>query len=309
MRAPVPAAVKFLRKGKVKEVYEVSPTELEFVFTDQISVFDKVIPSLVPHKGETLCRTSAHWFRVAQDMGLRTHFLRVEDGDRMRVRRVEVIPDYAKITAKSRDFLIPLEVITRYYVAGSLNDRLQKGKLRPQDVGFPRGHVPAYGEPLPEPFFEVTTKLEAVDRELTLDEAMGISSLTRGEWEALREFVLKVDRRLNADVKSRGLVHVDGKKEFAFDERRELMLVDTFGTADEDRFWDLAAYERGEHVELSKEFVRQYFRRIGYHARLYEAREKGLPEPDIPALPPDVLAQVRDLYVSMFERLTGERFR
>ena len=309
VRTPVPAVVKFLRKGKVKEVYEVSPTELEFVFTDQISVFDKVIPSLVPHKGETLCRTSAHWFRVAHDIGLSTHFLRVEDGDRMRVRRVEVIPDYERITAETRSFLIPLEVITRYYVAGSLNDRLRKGRLLPEDVGFPKGHVPSYGEPLPEPFFEVTTKLEAVDRELAVDEAMRISSLTRDEWEALREFVLRVDARLNADVKSRGLVHVDGKKEFAFDERRELMLVDTFGTADEDRFWDLAAYERGEHVELSKEFVRQHYRRTGYHARLYEAREKGLPEPAIPALPPDVLAQVRDLYVSMFERLTGEAFR
>ncbi len=301
--------MKFLRKGKVKEVYEVSPTELEFRFTDQISVFDKVIPSLVPHKGETLCRASAHWFRVAQDMGLRTHFLRVEDGNRMRVRRVEVIPDYAKITAKSRDFLIPLEVITRYYVAGSLNDRLQKGKVRPPDVGFPKGHTPTYGEPLPEPFFEVTTKLEKVDRELTVGEALRISSLTGKEWDDLREFVLKVDARLNTDVKSRGLIHVDGKKEFAFDGNRELMIVDTFGTADEDRFWDLAAYERGEQVELSKEFVRQHYRRTGYHAKLYEAREKGLPEPDIPALPTDVLAQVRDLYVSMFERLTGEPFR
>jgi phosphoribosylaminoimidazole-succinocarboxamide synthase len=87
------------------------------------------------------------------------------------------------------------------------------------------------------------------------------------------------------------------------------MVVDTFGTADEDRFWDLAAYEQGTQVELSKEFVRQHYRQTGYHARLYEAREKGLPEPDIPALPPDVQRQVSDLYVSMFERLTGESFR
>jgi len=301
--------VKFLRKGKVKEVYEVSPTELEFRFTDQISVFDKVIPSLVPHKGETLCRTSAHWFRVLQGMGLKTHFLRVEGGDRMRVRRVEVIPDYAKITAKTRNFLIPLEVITRYYVAGSLDDRLKKGRVRPEDVGFAKGHVPAYGEALPEPFFEVTTKLEKVDRELAMDEALAISSLSTEEWDAMREYVHKIDERLNSDVRSRGLIHVDGKKEFAFDDERELMLVDTFGTADEDRFWDLAAFEQGKHVELSKEFVRQHYRQTGYHATLYTAREKGLPEPDIPALPPDVLRDVSDLYVRMFERLTGERFR
>jgi len=306
---PVPAAVKFLRKGKVKEVYEVSPTELEFRFTDQISVFDKVIPSLVPHKGETLCRTSAHWFRVAHDMGLKTHFLRVEDGDRMRVRRVEVIPDYAKISAETRNFLIPLEVITRYYVAGSLNDRLTKGRLRPEDVGFPKGHAAKYGELLPEPFFETTTKLEDVDRELTMEEALRISSLSRGEWDDLREYVLRLDARVNADVRSRGLIHVDGKKEFALDDDRELMLVDTFGTADEDRFWDLAAYEDGKQVERSKEFVRQYYRQIGYHARLYEARERRLPEPDIPPLPEDVLQEVSDLYISLFERLTGEAFR
>ncbi len=301
--------MKLLREGKVKEVYEVSPTELEFRFTDQISVFDKIIPSLVPHKGETLCRTSAHWFQVAGSMGIKTHFLKVVEGRRMRVRRVEVIEDYAKITAKSARFLIPLEVIARYYVAGSLHDRLAKGRLRPEDVGFPPGHAPKYGEPLPEPFLETTTKLEKVDRDLTVEEALRISSLTKDEYEDLRELVLRIDRRLNADVRKRGLIHVDGKKEFAFDENRELMVIDTFGTADEDRFWDLAAYEQGKQVELSKEFVRQHYRRTGYHGKLMEAREKELPEPDIPALPEDVLSQVSALYVRLYEQLTGEPFR
>jgi len=182
---PVPAAVKFLRRGKVKEVYEVSETELEFRFTDQISVFDKVIPTLVPHKGETLCRTSAHWFRVAESMGTRTHFLRVLDRDRMRVRRVEIIPDYAKITAKTTNFLIPLEVIARYYVAGSLHDRIRKGKVSGESLGFAWGHEPKYGEPLPEPFLETTTKLEAVDRELTHEEALGISRALGASFLAL----------------------------------------------------------------------------------------------------------------------------
>jgi phosphoribosylaminoimidazole-succinocarboxamide synthase len=301
--------VRFLWKGKVKEVYEVSDQELEFLFTDQISVFDKVIPTLVPHKGETLCRTSAHWFRAVGDLGVRTHFLRVVDGNRMRVRRVQVIPDYNKITPSTRNFLIPLEVIARYYVAGSLNDRIKEGKIRPEDLGFPRGHAPAYGEPLPKPFVEVTTKLEKVDRELTVDEALKISKLTAAEYNEMVEAVLKIDDRLNADVQRRGLIHVDGKKEFAMDGERDLMLVDTFGTADEDRFWDLAAYNEGKHVELSKEFVRQYYRQIGYHKALMEARQAGKPEPDIPPLPPDVTKKVSALYMDLFERLTGEKFR
>ena len=44
--------------GKVKEVYEVDADTLEFAYTDNISVFDKIIPSKIPHKGETLCRTT-----------------------------------------------------------------------------------------------------------------------------------------------------------------------------------------------------------------------------------------------------------
>ena len=301
--------MRLLRKGKVKEVYEVSEDELEFVFTDQISVFDKVIPTLVPHKGETLCRTSAHWFKVVEDLGIGTHFLRLADGNRMRVRRVQVIPDYDQIARKTTNFLIPLEVIARYYVAGSLHDRITSGRIRPEDAGFPRGHRPTYGEPLPKPFVEVTTKLEKVDRELTTEEALGISKLSKREYRDLVETVLKIDARLNADVRRRGLVHVDGKKEFAMDGERRLMLVDTFGTADEDRFWDLAAYKKGEQVELSKEFVRQYYRKIGYHKSLMDARAAGKPEPDIPPLPADVTKQVSDLYVSLFERLTGEKFR
>jgi phosphoribosylaminoimidazole-succinocarboxamide synthase len=102
---------------------------------------------------------------------------------------------------------------------------------------------------------------------------------------------------------------VDGKKEFAFDEERRIMVVDTFGTLDEDRWWDREAYtQRKETVELSKEFVRQHYRKTGYHEALYAARKAGKPEPDIPALPADIAQQVSDLYVDMYQRITGEKF-
>jgi len=305
---PRSLTVKLLRRGKVKEVYEISPEELEFHFTDAISVFDKVIPSQVPHKGETLCRTSVHWFRMLERMGVKTHFLTSVGGSRMRVKRVEVIKDYPKISRETRNYLIPLEVIARYYVAGSLNDRLQSGAVRPEALGFNPTYTPEYGELLPRPFFEVTTKLEKVDRLLTTEEALQISGLSRADLKDLEEQVLRIDEALGAEVRSRGLIHVDGKKEFGFDADRELMVIDTFGTADEDRFWDLKEYGQGRCVELSKEFVRQYYRETGYHGQLVEARAKGLREPDIPPLPPDMLQKVSDLYVQLFQRITGETF-
>ena len=71
---------------------------------------------------------------------------------------------------------------------------------------------------------------------------------------------------------------------------------------------DAEEFAKGNIVQLSKEFVRQYYRETGYHKALYDAREKGEPEPDIPALPQDIVDRVSKLYVDMYERITGEKF-
>jgi phosphoribosylaminoimidazole-succinocarboxamide synthase len=123
------------------------------------------------------------------------------------------------------------------------------------------------------------------------------------------EVVERIDDIIEEEVEERMLIHVDGKKEFAFDEHRRLMLIDTFGTADEDRWWDCDSYDAGKFVELSKEAVRQYYRSTGYFDELMEARKNGQPEPPIPALPEAEIKKVTNLYIEMFERLTGESFR
>jgi phosphoribosylaminoimidazole-succinocarboxamide synthase len=301
--------MNLVRKGKVKEVYEDTEDTLRFVFTDQISVFDKVIPTLIPFKGETLNRTSARWFSIVEEMGLLTHFLEMPSPNEMRVKKVEVITDYSKMDICTKGYLIPMEFICRHYVAGSLLDRIKAGKLPPEDLGYPNGHVPKHGDKLPQPFFEVTTKLEKVDRKLELDEALKISGLTREEFDGVKETVLKIDDRIAKEVKPRGLIHADGKKEFSFDSNRDLMIIDTFGTADEDRFWDAKAYEEGKLVELSKEFVRQHYRRTGYLEKLEAAREAKRPEPDIPGLSDEMRDQVSKVYIDIFERLSGQKFR
>jgi phosphoribosylaminoimidazole-succinocarboxamide synthase len=298
---------KPLRMGSVKEVYDLG-RELEFRFTDRISVFDKVIPSLIPHKGETLCREGVHWFSRAEKMGIKTHFEKFLPPNGMLVKKVDVIQP-ENIKPGAGNYLIPLEVICRWYAAGSIFDRLEAGKVKPEDLGFPQGHKVEYGEPLPEPYVEVSTKLERVDRLLDRAEALKISQLSADEYDLICETVLKIDEEIKREVEPRGLIHVDGKKEFAFDDERNLMVVDVFGTADEDRFWDKARYEEGEFVDLSKEYVRQHYRRIGYKDRLYGARERKEAEPEIPALPEDVIGQTSEIYIRLFEMITGEKFK
>ncbi len=302
--------MKLLREGKVKDVYEIDEDELLFEFSNRISVFDKVIPTDVPRKGESLCRTAAHWFNRVEEEGIcRTHFLEMPARERMRVERVRVIHDYDRITEETTNVLIPLEVVCRHHAAGSLMDRVEAGKIQPEELGFPEGHEVQDGERLPEPFVEFTTKLEDVDRKLTEDEAKDISGLSDEELEELKRTVLEIDALIEDEVEPRGLLHADGKKEFAWDEDRELMIVDAFGTADEDRFWDKRAFEeRGERVEMSKEFVRQHYRETGYHDELMKARRAGEPEPEIPPLPGPVIEETTRIYGELFELITGEDF-
>ncbi len=306
--APAVAAPKYLRRGKVKEVYEISPTELEFRFTNDISVFDKHIPSEIPHKGETLARTAAHWFELCSRLGVRHHFLGLSGPTSMRVRRVQVVPDPKTLGPGPKGYLVPLELIVRYYLAGSMWDRVKAGKVRPEELGFLAGKTVKFGARLPEPHFEVTTKLEPVDRLLPIPEALALAAIDRRQLDEIREIILRVDEAMQREIGPRGLLHVDGKKEFAVDRDGALMLVDTFGTADEDRFWDKDAYDRGRHVDFSKEFVRQHYRQTGYYDALQQARAAHQPEPPIPPLPPLLVDEVSRLYTTVYQRLTGEPF-
>jgi len=301
--------MKLIRTGKVKQVYEVDEETLEFVFTDNISVFDKIIPTSIPYKGETLCRVAAFWFQLLRTNGIKTHFKELIPPNRMRVKKVDVIPEYEKLNCKLTNYLIPLEFISRHYVAGSLFDRIKANEISVEELGFAKKYEVKYGERLPQPFYEVTTKLEKVDRPLTTDEAIKISGMTAEEYERVIELLAKIDVLIGSEVQERMLIHVDGKKELAFDEKRRFMVVDTFGTADEDRWWDEDDYAKGNFIELSKESVRQYYRGIGYYDKLVKSRKAGKPEPPIPPLPKEKADEVSDLYIEMFERITGESFR
>ncbi len=146
--------MKLVRVGKVKEVYDEGETLL-FKFTDKISVFDKIIPTTIPFKGESLCRTSEFWFRKTSEAArVETHLVEMVSPNEMRVRKFSIPEGNGSIF--SINYLIPLEFVARYYVAGSLYDRFKEGKVSRSDMGL--SSEPKYGEKLDDPFLEVTTK-------------------------------------------------------------------------------------------------------------------------------------------------------
>ena len=193
------ATKQLMRKGKVKEVYDIGDNKLEFLFTDNISVFDKVIPTEIEHKGAVLCRISTFWFKKCETIGVNTHFIEKNSENTMTVKKFKIITDFSSLTEKPTNYLIPLEVIARYYAAGSLHERMKK-------------HGMTYGEKLPEPIIEFTTKFETFDRLLTEEEALKIARVTREDIKGIKEIVLKIDEHMQREVGKRGLIHVAGKK-------------------------------------------------------------------------------------------------
>ena len=301
---------ELLYSGKVKQVWSTEdPDIIEFRYTDQISVFDQIIPSLIPRKGESLNRSSCHWLKMVEDAGIcKTHMIEMTAPDRVRARRFEVIREPGAIPQDMENVFVPLEVICRHHLAGSGWRRYSRGDASAEEFGFPAGTELEEGVKLPVPYLEVSTKFEAFDRLLDREEALEISNLREKEFDEILRLVLLIDELIETEVSKRGLIHVDGKKEFALGPGRVPVLVDSFGTLDEDRWWDLPAYQNGEVVQLSKEFVRAHYIESGHHKELYDARSSGADEPPIPALPQSVIDDTADLYSSMFERLTGESF-
>ena len=296
--------------GKVKQVWSTDDSDvIEFRYTDQISVFDQVIPSLIPRKGESLNRTSCHWFKLVEEAGIcDTHIIEMNAPDRVLARRFEVIREPGAIPRDMENVFVPLEVICRHYLAGGGWRRYKRGDVGSEEFGFDPGVELQEGVKLPKPYLEVSTKFEKFDRLLDRKEALEISNLTDEEFDSILDIVIKIDEIIEREAAKNGLIHVDGKKEFALGPNRVPVLVDSFGTLDEDRWWAADDYANGTIVSLSKEFVREHYLGTGHHTELYAAREAGTEEPSIPALPDEIIKKTSELYAEMFERLTGMNF-
>ncbi|MDX6269400.1 MAG: phosphoribosylaminoimidazole-succinocarboxamide synthase, partial [Acidobacteriota bacterium] len=56
------AGLRLVRRGKVRDVYEVDDGRLLIVATDRISAFDCILPTQIARKGEVLTALSRFWF-------------------------------------------------------------------------------------------------------------------------------------------------------------------------------------------------------------------------------------------------------
>lgn len=55
-------SLKFLHRGKVRDIYALDVDKLLIVQTDRLSAFDMILPTPVPDKGRILTAMSNFWF-------------------------------------------------------------------------------------------------------------------------------------------------------------------------------------------------------------------------------------------------------
>jgi len=277
---------RFLRSGKVKDIYDAGHDKLLFVYTNRLSSHDVMLADSVPHKGEVLCRLSAYCFANCKDHGIETHMVEVLDPNKMLVKKL---------------FLIPIEVIGRNYLYGSYWKRYQHGEIQ-----LPEGTNPVLAARLTEPVVEFTTKFEAKDRPLTEQEIVSSGWLGTPEISQIEKTTLELNALMLKDAERAGFILADFKLEFGIDEEGKIILADEAETPDTCRFWDARTYKPNKVQEsFDKQIVRDYLEKVKGWDKNQPIPGTKLPKP---ILPEEIIRRTSQRYVEAYERLTRRRF-
>jgi phosphoribosylaminoimidazole-succinocarboxamide synthase len=273
-----------LYRGKVRDNYSRGD-QIVMVTTDRVSAFDHVLGT-IPFKGEILSRLTSFWFDKVKDLAP-THIVEIPDPSVMVVKRAKALP---------------IEIVIRGYITGSLWRDYQAGKAGAYGIDWPAGL--RKDQRFDRPIITPSTKAEYGQHDLPISEQEILSKqLVSPEiWREATAIAHRLFERGQAWARTRGLILVDTKYEMGIADGR-LVVIDEIHTPDSSRYWMADGYEdrfaKGEEqAMLDKENIRQWL--------IKEHGFSGHGKP--PPLSDDVRVMLARKYVEVFERLTGETF-
>lgn len=293
-------------RGKVRDTFTLpEPDLLLVVASDRVSIFDFVLPALIPQKGELLTAVTIFWLtQVLSDV---VHHLaawghRIDQFLPAELRHNQILQRRSLVVQRLE--MLPVECIVRGYLTGSGWRAYQQGQPIDDHI-LPDGLHD--GARLPEPIFTPTTKsATGHDAPLPRQEV----AEKHGHW--LEEHSLKLFTTLAEYARERGVILADTKFEFG----APSVLADEVGTPDSSRFWDYQEWEEAS-TELrspapyDKELVRQWGMSVplpnephGIH-HLEPANEEHVAFVHGLTVPSSVLEQTAARYHAIFQRLTG----
>src|SRR5688572_3986821 len=161
--------LRTLRRGKVRDVYEVDADRLLVVATDRVSAFDVVLRETVPYKGAVLTQMTAWWLRQLENDV--PHHMISADADEIarEVPSLDIHRDLLRGRAMLawRADVFPVECVIRGYIAGSAwKEYRASGTL----AGEPLRSGLRESERLDPPVFSPATKAETGhDQNITIE--------------------------------------------------------------------------------------------------------------------------------------------
>jgi phosphoribosylaminoimidazole-succinocarboxamide synthase len=275
------------RQGKVRDVYVFEESVVALVATDRVSAFDVIFTEPIPYKGQVLSQLATFFLEQTRHI-CPNHFI--------------ASPDPNVVVGTKAD-VYPIEVIVRGHLCGHAWREYKAGKRVVSGVALPEGLKE--NDPLPQPVITPTTKSTiGHDIDITEDEIVRSGLVPADEWMMIKHYALALFEFGQAHARKCGLVLADTKYEFG-NRDLSILLVDELHTPDSSRYFYADGFEdrqaRGEAQEhISKEHLRKWLLGIGYQG------QEDLP---VPHLSPEIVTDLSQRYIGVYERMTGLEFR
>jgi phosphoribosylaminoimidazole-succinocarboxamide synthase len=281
--------LELVHRGKVRDVYALSPDELLIVATDRLSAFDVVLPDPIPGKGEMLTQISNFWF--GRTAALMPNHLTGKPVAAVLPAGIDPAPYERRSNVTKRLNPVPIEAIARGYLIGSgWKDYQATGSVC--GIRLPAGLRQA--ERLPEPIFTPSTKAAAGSHDENVGFDTVVATIGADLAERVRAATLEIYAFAAGHAAARGILIADTKLEFGTDAGGRLYVMDEMLTPDSSRFWPADEYRVGTSPpSYDKQYVRDYLETLDWN--------KQAPGPHLPAA---VIAGTAARYAEALRRLT-----
>ena len=281
-------SLKFLHRGKVRDLYAVNEDRLLVIQTDRLSAFDVIMPDPIPEKGRVLTEMSFYWFKRLGHV-IPNHLTGAAPESVVAPEDRAQVAGRAMVVRKLKPLMI--EAVVRGYIIGSgWKDYQKTGAVC--GIKLPAGLKEA--QKLPEVIFTPATKAPAGQHDENISYAEAEKIVGAELAAKVRAVSIQLYSEAAEYARTRGIIIADTKFEFGVDGSGKLYLIDEILTPDSSRFWPASEYRVGvSPPSFDKQIVRDWL----------ETQPWNKKHP-APKLPPEVLKKTSDKYQEVLRLLT-----
>ena len=282
-------SLKFLHRGKVRDLYAVGADKLLVIQTDRLSAFDVILPDPIPGKGSVLTEMSFFWFKKLGHI-IENHLTGVAPESVVAPDERSQVAGRAMVVRKFKPLMI--EAVVRGYIIGSgWKDYQKTGMVC--GIQLPAGLAEA--QKLPEAIFTPATKAPAGQHDENISFAEAEKIVGAGLAAKVRAVSIQLYSEAAEYARTRGIIIADTKFEFGVDGAGKLYLIDEILTPDSSRFWPASEYQIGmSPPSFDKQIVRNWLETQPW--------DKKHPAPPLPA---DVLKKTSEKYQEVLRLLSA----